>query len=367
MAERSSRDFITLAQAAYGFVALAVLVLALTGAALFLARSDAVLDEALDTAVRKRTEAAGQDFARTLHSDWANLKHLAARIDADDIRGIGDMMAGMRGDGARISWIGYAGVDGTVREASDGLLVGADVSERPWFRNGLRSGFAGDVHDAVLLARLLRPEGGEPLRFVDLALPVRNDAGELTGVLGMHVDAGWAQRSLTETARSLGIDLYLISQSGEVVMSTGGAAPGAGELTLLASARVGAEAAGREAWPDGKEYFTTLVPDVAYADLPSFGWRLAGRLDAETFQPGLHTLIGSVLLAAAVALAALAVLTYLFVRIYIRPFGALVDSATRLAEGEDAYPRERNSTREARQLSVALARLQARRQKITGT
>ncbi|WP_375688278.1 cache domain-containing protein [Pseudooceanicola sp. LIPI14-2-Ac024] len=367
MADRSPRGLLTLAQAAYGFVALSVLVLAVAGATLFLARSETVLDEALDSAVRKRTEAAGQDFARTLHADWADLKHLAATLDGGDIEGIGGVMAGMRGDGARISWIGYAGVDGTVLEASDGLLVGADVSQRPWFRNGLRAGFAGDVHDAVLLAKLLRPEGGEPLRFVDLALPVRDRGGELTGVLGMHIDASWAERALTEMARSLGIDLYLISQSGEVVMSTGGAAPGAGELRLLSAARSGTEAAGRAAWPDGREYFTTLVPNVAYADLPSFGWRLAGRLDAATFRPGLHTLVGSALLAAAVALAALALLTYLFVRIYIRPIGSLVDSATRLAAGEDAYPRERNSTREAADLSAALARLQARRQKVTGS
>ncbi|MCA0919897.1 cache domain-containing protein [Pseudooceanicola nanhaiensis] len=352
--------------AVYGFVVLSVLVLAVAAAALFMARSESVLDEALDSAVRKRTEAAGQDFARALHADWADLKYLSGAIDGSDLDGIGEVMAGMRGDGTRISWIGYAGVDGTVREASDGLLVGADVSERPWFRNGLRSGFAGDVHEAVLLANLLRPEGGEPLRFVDLALPVKNLEGDLTGVLGMHIDAGWAERSLAEMARSLGIDLYLISQSGEIVMSSTGTTAGVEEVMQLASARSGAEASGRAEWSDGREYFTTLVPNLSYADLPNFGWRLAGRLDAGTFQAGLHSLVGSAALAAALALAVLALLTFLFVLIFIRPIDALVDSATQLAAGEDAYPRERNSTREAAQLSAALARLQARR-KISGS
>lgn len=361
MAEKPSRGLITLAQAAYGFVVLCALVLALTSTVLFVERSGSLLDEALDTAVRKRTEAAAQGFARTLHSDWADLKYLAGAIDGSEIDTIGDVMAGMRGDGTRISWIGYAGVDGKVREASDGLLVGADVSERPWFRNGLRSGFAGDVHDAVLLARLLRPESGEPLRFVDLALPVSDRNGDLTGVLGMHIDAGWAERLLTEMAQSLGIDLYLISPSGETVMSSGGSSPGSGELTLLAAARSGAETSGGEEWPDGREYVTTLVPNVSYADLPSFGWRLAGRLDAGTFQPGLHGLVGSAALAAALTLVLLALLCHLYVRIFIRPIGSLVECSTQLAAGEDAYPRERNASREAAQLSAALARLQARR------
>ncbi|OWU82875.1 hypothetical protein ATO6_21440 [Oceanicola sp. 22II-s10i] len=357
---------ITLPQAAYGFVALSFLVLTLVTIALFSARSESVLDDALDSAVRKRTEAAAQDFARTLHSDWANLKHLSRMIDGSDIGGVGEVMAGIRGNGERISWIGYAGVDGIVREASDGLLVGADVTERPWFRNGLRSGFAGDVHDAVLLAKLLQPKGGDPLRFVDLALPVTDGRGELTGVVGIHIDAAWAERFLTETAESLGVDLYLINQSGEVVMASGGQSPDEDEQKLLAAARLGAESASRDEWPDGQQYFTTLVPDVSYADLPSFGWRLAGRLDVQTFRPQIYTLVVSAMLAAAVALGALAALTHLFVRIYIRPIGALVENATQLAAGEAVYPRERNATREAAQLSAALAVLQARRQKISG-
>ncbi|WP_138469519.1 cache domain-containing protein [Poseidonocella sp. HB161398] len=351
----------TLAGATYGFVLASVLVMAAAATAVFWSRSDAAIDEALDAAVRTRTSAAGEIFARELHGDWVDLGYLAQAAGQADLDGIGALMDGMRGDGTRISWIGFAGVDGKVIAASDGLLAGADVSQRPWFRNGLRSGFAGDLHEAVLLAQKLRPEGGDPLRFIDLALPVRTPAGDVIGVVAMHIDAAWAEQMLAETGGMLGIDLYLISNDGTVVMSSGGGAPGTGELRLLSAARAGTETAGRETWPDGRQYFTTLVPNVAYADLPSFGWRLAGRIDATTFRPGLHTLLGSAALAVAVALAALAVLSVLFVRIFIYPVSVLSANADTLASGADIYPPENGSSREVAQLSGALARLQARR------
>ncbi|WP_425053659.1 HAMP domain-containing protein [Psychromarinibacter sp. S121] len=361
MADVSRDGRMSFATATYGFVVASVVVLGLAASAVFWSRSEAVINEALDLAVRQRTEAAGETFARLLHTDWTDLAFLARAAGGTEDGDIGDLLEGVRGDGDRISWVGYADVDGIVLDASDDLLVGADVSQRPWFRNGLRSGFAGDVHDAVLLAQKLRPEGGDPLRFIDLALPVRNADGEVQGVVGMHIDAGWAERTLTETGRMLGIDLYLINAAGEVVMTSGDAAPGAGELSLLSAARSGTETGGRETWPDGREYFTTLVPQVSYEDLPSFGWRLAGRIDAATFRPGLNTLVGSASVAIAVALVALALLSMLFVRIFVRPFTGLADAARKMAEGEDTYPPETGATREAATLSAALSRLQARR------
>lgn len=355
------------ATATYGFVGASVLVLGLAASAVFWSRSETVIDEALDLAVRLRTEAAGESFARLLHEDWVDLGFLARAAGGLEGEDIGNLLEGVRGDGSRMSWVGYADVDGVVLEASDDLLVGADVSERPWFRNGLRSGFAGDVHDAALLARMLRPEGGDPLRFIDLALPVRNAENEVQGVVGMHIDASWAEQTLAETGRMLGIDLYLINAAGDVVMTSGDTAPAAGELDLLTAARAGTASSGRETWPDGREYFSTLVPTVSYGDLPSFGWRLAGRIDATTFRPGLNTLVGSAGVALAVALVALALLSVLFVRIFVRPFSALSDAARRMADGEDVYPPETGATREAATLSVALSRLQARRSGSSGT
>jgi len=55
--------------------------------------------------------------------------------------------------GDKVSWAGFAAVDGTVQIASDGLPEGVGVAQRPWFQRGLDGPFAGDVHEAVRLAR----------------------------------------------------------------------------------------------------------------------------------------------------------------------------------------------------------------------
>src|SRR5262249_20262896 len=69
-------------------------------------------------------------------------------------------------------WIGVADPTGKVLTATGGLLVGKDVSQRPWFQSAQGKPFTGDVHAAKLLATLLPPSiSGEPLRFLDFAAP----------------------------------------------------------------------------------------------------------------------------------------------------------------------------------------------------
>ncbi|ETX26428.1 cache domain-containing protein, partial [Roseivivax isoporae] len=237
---RSSLPRLTLPRAAYGFVLLTMALVALAAGLFLYSRADDMVEQALDRAVRLRTQAAATSYARAIHSDWRDLSYLAGEIARGDRARVRGLMDGMRGDGTRISWIGWAGTDGVVRTASDGLLDGADVSARPWFRNGLRHGFAGDVHEAVLLASLLpASEGGEPPRFIDLAMPVRTEAGEAAGVVAMHIDFGWAARFLSETADSLGLDLFLIGTDGAVIATTTGERPTSAELEILRVARAG--------------------------------------------------------------------------------------------------------------------------------
>lgn len=65
------------------------------------------------------------------------------------------------------AWIGVTDASGRVRAATGGLLEGQDVSTRPWFQQGRRGPWLGDVHEAKLLATLLPPALDGPRRFVD--------------------------------------------------------------------------------------------------------------------------------------------------------------------------------------------------------
>lgn len=91
------------------------------------------------------------------------------------------------------AWLGITGPDGRVLVSANGLLEGADVSARPWYVSAFKGKHLTDVHEAVLLSKLLQPAGGEPMRFIDIAFPYRDAAGRVAGVLGAHLSIDWAR------------------------------------------------------------------------------------------------------------------------------------------------------------------------------
>jgi diguanylate cyclase (GGDEF)-like protein len=105
------------------------------------------------------------------------------------------LLEDLRSRSPTFSWIGFTGVDGRVIAATGGLLEGVDVSARPWFNPGLRGLHLGDVHPAVLLAKLLPAGqgGGADAYFVDAAAPVRAADGEVIGLISGHLTWRWAE------------------------------------------------------------------------------------------------------------------------------------------------------------------------------
>lgn len=77
--------------------------------------------------------------------------------------------------------------------ATDGILLGENLSERPVYQEGIKGKFIGDVHNAVLLAKLLPNPTGEPLQFVDISFPLKDSKGHIQGVLAAHLSWEWAK------------------------------------------------------------------------------------------------------------------------------------------------------------------------------
>src|SRR4051794_31157509 len=65
--------------------------------------------------------------------------------------------------------IAFMSPDGKVRAATIPPMIGADVTQREFFVEGGKAPFVGDVHDAILLAKILGTDPTDPPRFVDLA------------------------------------------------------------------------------------------------------------------------------------------------------------------------------------------------------
>lgn len=185
--------------------------------------------------------------------------------------------------GDAYAWVGIADAQGRVAMATGNMLVGVDVSSRPWFGSALQGPFVGDVHPAKLLAQLLPPahDGGPP-RFVDFAAPIRGPNGELRGVLGAHGHWDWVGdviRRLRSTAvRDQGVRVFIVDRGGKVIHRPSDVAEaplkvGFGSL----AATLPAEGGKMLRWPDGKDYLTA---QIAVADLPGLqplGWTVLVR------------------------------------------------------------------------------------------
>lgn len=349
---------LTLRKSIIAFALACLLIMSLIPMGFAWLRGDRFTDSTLEFAARFRTNAVAGELARILEHDWSHLVFLAEQTKDLNPDQMTNLLTGAGGDGSRISWIGYADLSGKVVAATKGLLTGQDVSERPWYHNGLNGGFAGDVHDAVLLAQLLGSDNAEPLRFIDLAKPVFDANGDIDGVLGMHIDARWLEGFIAEVSQAYGIDLFLLNPNGEISISSTNEAPSPAELQVLRAAQTGVQTGGRETWPDGRDYFSFLVPQITHGDLPSFGWRLVGRLDAASVSFGVDLIRNGAHYAVLLAFALVGLMALFFSRVILKPFARLADSAHRIADGSEEYPARSRITREAALLSSALMRLQ---------
>jgi PAS domain S-box-containing protein len=236
------------------------------------------------------------------------------------------------------SWIGVAGLDGKVQVAAKGLLEGADVSKRPWFKDALRGKNAGDVHEALLLAKLL-PQQQEPWRFVDVAFPVPDETGQPQGILGVHLSWQWArdvERSvIAPIAARRQVEALIVDAKGSVLLGPPGWQGRSLELPSLKAAREQKEGGyAVEKWPDGGSWLVGYARGRGYADYAGLGWTVLVRQNVDDAYAPVRRL-REYGLAAGVLLAGLCSLAGILVaRRITRPLDQLAWSAHRMRDGE---------------------------------
>ena len=236
------------------------------------------------------------------------------------------------------SWIGVAGLDGKVQVAAKGLLEGADVSKRPWFKDALNGKHAGDVHEAVLLAKFL-PQQAEPWRFVDVAFLVPDDHGLPQGVLGVHLSWQWArdvERSvIAPIAARRQVEALIVDARGNVLLGPPGAQGGTLSLASLKAAQTGTGAGYLvEKWPDGESWLVGYARGHGHAEYPGMGWTVVVRQKVDDAYAPVRRL-SEYGLAAGVLLAALCSLAGVVIaRRITRPLDELAHSAQRIRKGE---------------------------------
>ncbi|MBE9126819.1 MULTISPECIES: ATP-binding protein [unclassified Coleofasciculus] len=185
------------------------------------------------------------------------------------------------------AWIGFADRSGIVRASTDKLLEGEDISQRPWFIHGQKRPFISDVHEARLLAKLIPNSTGEPLRFVDIAVPVVDNQGNHIGVLAAYLTWEWARNvensSLRFSQSPFPIEMFVVSQEGKVLLAPRTIKERFQKLELASvqAAHQGKIGHRVETGSDGKTYVTGFAPTVGYRDYPGLGWVVLLRKNTE--------------------------------------------------------------------------------------
>lgn len=301
-------------------------------------------------------------LARSLYVQWRETEGLVrfaeAAPAAAELRLRLETIAGLN---ERYAWIGLARPDGRVVTATGGILEGDSVAERPWFRAGIQAPFAGDVHEAVLLQRIIAPNATEPLRLIDFAAPVRRSDGSISGVIGSHVTWSAVRDVIRDSLRDTGRDVVLVSRSGEILVGPRELEGKALSLPSVLAARQSAPQNSVETWPDGQRYLTTVISPITYSNLPSFGWSLIIRQPADAAAAPARAITRRLAISLVMA-ALIALLASLVVGgMVTKPLKLLRDSARALADNKLDRPiPDLRAYQETREIADALTRIQAR-------
>jgi len=308
--------------------------------------------------LKQRGDSHAELLARQLYLPWRHVAFLASTLELDDRESLRDLLTHLVETDERYLWLGVVQTDGDVLAASSGHMKHVNMTGRDWFETGLQEPFAGEPHTDAALAEMLPPRA-ETYLFFDYAVPIRNAEGEVVAVLGAHFDWSLVKASLS---RFYGeeVQTLLLDRNGKVLIGPDGLT---GERLPLDTAVASTRAAPRlrvRTWPDDKTYVSITVPNLTYADMPSPGFSLVVRQDAEQAFAPLRRLIRhfwqAVALGAVLMLAVIVALSWWIAA----PITGFARFARDLADGCAGPPPEHHGYREADELSAALSRLQCR-------
>lgn len=177
-------------------------------------------------------------------------------------------------------WIGFALPDGTVEVGTNGYLEGKNVKARPWHPNGLVAPYIGDVHDALLLAKLLPNNSGEPIYFSDVAFPVVSKEGKNLGVVCTHLTWQWTRDVVRSIQKEHGVEIFLLSKDGMILVG-----PNNSERSNISdiSSNVAQTFNTQDSiykiinWNDNIDYLTASSVSSGFEEYKGFSWKVIVR------------------------------------------------------------------------------------------
>ncbi|CAH1197667.1 hypothetical protein PAECIP111893_00873 [Paenibacillus plantiphilus] len=261
------------------------------------------------------------------------------------------------------TWVGFLNPQGTIVASTGNILVGTDISKRPVYKEALKSQFIGDVHDAVLLSKLLPNPSGEPLQFVDISTPVHNAEGEFVGVLAAHLSWEWSrqvERSIMKpiSDRMEELEILIVSKQDNVVLMGPKAMIGQPlELASIREAQSGKNYWRTEKWPDGVTYLTGYAYGDGYLNYLGLGWTVVVRQPADIAFESVNQLQTSIITIGSLAAVLFAVVGWFIAGIVAKPLKRIASAADRLRNGEQVEIPYQRSYKDIEILSASLRSL----------
>lgn len=286
-------------------------------------------------------------------------------LDADSVRTMLDRVQHINPHNV---WIGVADTQGTVRNATQGMLQGVNVAARPWFQEGMSTPFISEVHPAKLLADLLpRSMTGEPLRLVDFSAPIYHPDGHIAGVLGVHSSWDWVRDSVERLLQGPGTELqqsvFIFDRQGALIYAPAGVMAPYTDLgqslplqgKQLQDALTGAPVSA--IWKDRPQPYLTTAVQLP-ATVTDLGWWIVARQPLEMAYADANRVIWMAL-AAGLFLGLLGALTAWRLAKHVSDdLKTLAQAAGRIHAGAVDTPLPlMNSNREVQLLSASLSHM----------
>lgn len=327
-----------------------------------------------DSSQRIRDEI-GRDLAETsfhmidrLDRDMASradylqvLGSLRALREPSNIADIRKLLDRLQQEIPSIAWIGFTDPQGTVLASSNGILEGVSIAQRPVYLEGRKGLFIGDVHEAVLLAKLLPNPSGEAMKFVDISLATYAPNGELSGVLASHLSWGWAdevRKSLLEPMQQRrNVEFLVLGQDHTVLLGPTAMIGQKLELPALNASNRQSNYWAVQQWPDGQYYLTGFAISQGYQDYAGLGWTVIARQpQAEAYAPARELTRNVLIWGSALALL-FAFVGWLLTGYFTRPLRQIAQAADRLSAGEVTTIPDLHSPSEIARLSQSIRHL----------
>lgn len=265
------------------------------------------------------------------------------------------------------TWIGVIDRKGIVFAATGDLLVGADVSQRPVFQFGKNGQYIGDVHDARLLAEKFPLYNGEPIQFVDVAVPLINHNDEFVGVLATHLSWEWADTVRRTLFSGQGVhrnvDIFVVAENGTVLLGVEQTLAGASlDIDAFHEARLGHVGWKISTWPDGNEYLTGYAPADGHLDYSGLNWSILVRQHVEEALVPVYQLRRDILAWGLVLAVVFSVIAWWGAGFFVGPISQMANAIEAMKRGEiDKLP----NVEGAREINILSKSLQALLTKLT--